>query len=187
MDYFTKSIVGYAERKYQFSKFELAKLKYMLEILFLNIVETIVIGAFFIAIGRTAEFFVAIGVLLSIRNFAGGFHIKRFSLCFVFSAVIFILVILVLPTIDIMTNGAMEVLLLVSLVINIALAPVSKRKSAQAPKKRMIYKCISTAIILGYTLFLLSSEHNPYAAIITWMIFIQTFQLMIGKGMIQHE
>ena len=187
MDYITKAIVGYAEDKYQFSKFELAKLKYMLEMIFLNTVEMVIIGVFFIAIGRMIEFFISAGVLLSVRTFAGGFHIKKFRYCFVFSAVVFILVILVLPMIDITANILMEALLIASIAINIALAPISKRKSGQSPKSRMIFKCISTVILLGYTYFLLSTKQSPYVEIITWTIFIQSFQLIIGKGMIIYE
>lgn len=187
MDYITKGILSYAEERYQFSKFELAKLKYMLEVIFLNTVEMVIIGAFFIAIGRAMEFFVSAGVLFSVRSFAGGFHIKKFRYCFVFTAVVFIFVILILPMIDITSTGLMEVLLFTSLAINAALAPVSKRKSGQSPKSRMIYKSISTAIILGYTVFLLNAKQSPYVEIITWTIFIQSTQLMIGKGMIMYE
>jgi len=187
VDYITKAIVGYAERKYQFSTFELAKLKYVLEIIFLNTAEMVIIGAFFVAIGMATEFLVSAGVLFSVRTFAGGFHIKKFRYCFVFTAVVFVLIILVLPMIHITTNWLMEALLMASIVINIALAPVSKRKSGQSPKSRMIFKCISTVILLGYTVFLLNAKQSPYAEIITWTIFIQSFQLIIGKGMITNE
>jgi len=187
MDYFTQVILGYAERNYQFSKFELAKLKYMLEVIILNTAEMIIIGAFFIAIGRAPEFFISAGVLFSVRSFAGGFHIKKFRYCFVFTAVVFVSVILILPMIDITTTGIMEILLVASIVINIALAPVSKRKSGQSPKSKMIFKCISTTIILGFSFLILSAKESPYAVISTWTIFIQSFQLMIGKGMILYE
>jgi len=187
VDYITKAIVGYAERKYQFSTFELAKLKYVLEVIFLNTAEMVIIGAFFVAIGMATEFLVSAGVLFSVRTFAGGFHIKKFRYCFVFTAVVFVLIILVLPMIHITTNWLMEALLMASIVINIALAPVSKRKSGQSPKSRMIFKCISTVILLGYTVFLLNAKQSLYAEIITWTIFIQSFQLIIGKGMITNE
>jgi len=187
MDYITKAIIGYAEKHYKFSKFELAKLKYMLEVIILNIGELIIIGAFFIAIGRAVEFFVAAGVLISVRTFAGGFHLRNFFYCFVFTAAAFVFAILILPSVDIMTNGLMEALLVASIVINIILAPVSKRKSGQSPKSRMLFKCISTIILLGYTYFLINTRQSPYAEIITWTLVIQSLQLIIGKGMILYE
>ena len=186
MDYITKAIVGYAEKNYKFSKFELAKLKYMLEVIILNIAEIVIIGAFFMAIGRRVEFFIALGVLMSTRTFAGGFHLKSFLHCFILTAVVFVSTILILPSIDIMTNSLMEVLLIITIVINVALAPVSKRKSGQSPQSRMAFKCVSTVILLMYALFLLNTE-SPYAEIITWTLVLQSLQLIIGKGMILYE
>jgi len=187
MDYITKTIISYAEQNYEFSKFELAKLKYMLETVVLNIAEMVIIGAFFIAIGRAMEFFVALGVLISTRSFAGGFHLKNFLYCFIFTAAVFVSTILILPTIDIMTNGLMEVLLIIAILINIAMAPVSKRKSGQSPKSRMMFKCISTIILLMYIFFLLNTRQSPYAEIITWTLVFQSLQLIIGKGMILYD
>jgi len=179
-------MLNYAEQNFQFSRFELAKLKYMLELIILNIGEMLLFAVIFIFLGRGTEFLVASIVLLSVRSFAGGFHLAKFRYCVLLSFIIFWAVIMVLPAIDI-TQGLMEILLIISIVINVVLAPVSKRKSGQSPKSRAIFKCLSTAIILVYAILLLRFRESPFVAIAMWTIFIQSIQLIIGKVLIANE
>jgi len=81
----------------------------------------------------------------------------------------------------------MEALLLVTITINIALAPVSKRNYAHSAKSNLVFKAVSTILLLIYSLWLLSDRGNPYASIVTWTLFIQSAQLIIGKVMITNE
>ena len=179
-------IVKYAEQNSQFSRFELAKLKYMLEMIFLNVGELLLLFGIFTFLGKMTEFFVAAAVLLSVRSFAGGFHLAKFRYCVILSVAIFWAIIMILPAIDI-TQGLMEALLLISILINLLLAPVSKRNYAQLPKNRLIFKCISTVILLIYAFFILRYRDSPYAVISTWTIFFQSFQLIVGRGLILYE
>jgi len=156
----------------------------MFELVLLNTMEFVAIALFFAYIGRTTEFLIAAGVLLSVRTFSGGFHLKKFRYCFVLTFAIFVAVILVLPDVS-NTFALMETLLLVSILLTVALAPVSKRKSAA--KNNLIFKVISTAVILVYSFWLLTARDNPYASIVTWTILFQSVQLIIGKVMILHE
>lgn len=187
MDFIVNKIVDKAEENYDFSRFELAKLKYMLEVIILNTGEFILFLGVFAYLGKVAELFVATGVLLSVRTFAGGFHFVKFRYCVIVSLAALWLVIMVLPVIDLTNNGLLEVLLVISLLINIALAPVSKRKSGQTPKVRYIFKGISTAIMLAISYFILNYQDSPFASIAVWILFFQSVQLIIGKGMITNE
>ncbi|MCL2852565.1 MAG: accessory gene regulator B family protein [Defluviitaleaceae bacterium] len=175
-------MVGYAEANMELSRYDSAKLRFMLEVIYLLVVQLSVYAAFFAAIGRLTEFAVAMGVLMSIRPFSGGLHFKKYRYCFVLSFAILAAVILVLP--DISNTFAMESLLVATILLNIALSPVSKRNAAHSAKSNFIFKVVSTVILLAYSAFLLTTRDNPYVSIVTWMLFIQSAQLIIGKMML---
>ncbi|MCL2398766.1 MAG: accessory gene regulator B family protein [Defluviitaleaceae bacterium] len=186
MELVVGKLVRYAEANMELSKYDAAKLRYMLEVIFLNTMEFVLFAIFFAYIGRMTEFLIVIGVLMSVRLFSGGFHFKKYRYCVILSFAIFAAVILVLPDVSVM-HGMMEALLLLSILLNIALAPVSKRNFAHSKKSNLVMKAISTAIFLVYAVRLLSARDNPYASIITWMLFIQAVQLIIGKILILRE
>jgi len=186
LGYIIGKIVDYADQNYEFSRFSLAKLKFMLELIFWNAAEFLLFAVVFLCLGKGTEFFVSAGVLMGIRIFSGGFHLKNFTYCVIFSLAFFIMVIMVLPAVDI-TNGLMEILLAASVLIVAVLAPVSKRNTAHSLKSMYIFKFISIVIALIYTVWLLYNKNSPYAAICTWTIFMQSFQLIIGKGLLLYE
>jgi len=154
----------------------------MFELIFLNVAEFIIIAIFFAFIGRTTEFLVSAGVLLSVRLFSGGFHLKKFRYCFILTFVIFVAVILVLPDIS-NIYIVMEVLLLISVLLTAVLAPVSKRNAAHTIKNNLTLKAVSVVILLAHSFWILSIRVDPYASIATWMVFVQSVQLLIGKGL----
>jgi len=178
-------LVNFAEANRELSRYDVAKLRFMLEVIFLNTMEFVFFAVIFAAIGRMTEFLIVVGVLMSVRIFSGGFHFKKYRYCVILSGAVFGLVILVLPDISRMI-GVMEALLAVSILLNIALAPVSKRNVAHPAKNNFIIKMISTAILLIYTFLLLNARDNPYVSMITWMLFIQAVQLIVGKVLILH-
>jgi len=152
----------------------------MFELIFMNAMEFVFIVAFFALIGRTTEFLVSAGVLISVRTFSGGFHFKKFRYCFMLTFAIFAVVILLLPDIS-NTYPLMEVLLLVSVFLTAGLAPVSKRNSAHPAKNNLALKIVSTTIVLAYSIWLLTARDNPFASVVTWIIFLQSVQLVVGK------
>jgi len=158
----------------------------MFELIFMNVAEFVVIALFFAFIGRITEFLVSAGVLLSIRLFSGGFHLKKFRYCFILTFSIFVFVILLLPNIY-NIYIIMEVLLLISGLLIIILAPVSKRNVAHTKRNNLILKIFSVAILLAHSFWIINQKDGVYASIATWMIFIQSIQLIIGRGLIQYE
>lgn len=180
MGYIINRLVNYADRNIELSRFELAKLKYMLEVVFWNAAELILFILVFLYLGKIVEFFISFGVLMSIRLFAGGFHLKSMYHCAIVSLAALMAIIIFLPLIDI-SNGLMDALLLSSILITAILAPINKRLKRHSPKVKYRFKFISTAAVITYTILLLSNRTIPYADIITWTIFIQSFQLIIAK------
>jgi len=176
-------LVGYAESNMELSRYDAAKLRFMLEIIFLNLSELILFIVIFAAIGRLTEFFVAVGALMSVRIFSGGFHFKKYRYCVILTGTILAAAILVLPDVSQM-NGVLEGLIFVTILLNIVLAPVSKRNAAHSRKSNIRMKVISTLILFVYALWLLGSRDNLYVSIVAWMLFIQAVQLIIGKVLI---
>jgi len=158
----------------------------MLEVIFLNTGEFILFLVIFGFLGKMTEFFVATGILMGLRTFAGGFHLEKFRYCVILSLAIFWAVIMISPTIDI-TQGILEILLGLSLLINIIFAPVSKRRSGQSPKAKLLFKGISTVIVLVFSYFILKHQNSPLASIAAWTIFIQSVQLIIGKVLLTKD
>jgi len=186
MNFVLDKLVNHAETNLELSKFEAAKLRFMFESIFMNVVEFIVIAIFFAFLGRFTGFLIAVAVLVSVRSFSGGFHLKKFRYCFVLTSAIFVLGVLILP--DISSTGILiEVLLLASVVLTAILAPVSRRNSAHTSKNNLIIKVVSVAIVLAHCIWILIIRNDPYASIATWMIFIQGVQLVIGRVMLQRE
>lgn len=183
MKFILDKLMGYAEANMELSRYDAAKLRFMLELILLNTTMLTSFAVFFLFIGRAAEFFIVTGVLVSVRWFCGGFHFKKYRYCVALSFALFAAVILLLPDIS-GVYGVMEGLLAISILINMALAPVSKRNAAHSAKSNLMFKIISTIIFLGYTVFLLLARDNPYASMITWMLFIVAVQLIVGKVMI---
>jgi len=178
-------LIKYAEANMELSKYDVAKLRFMLEVIFLNTMEFFLYFVIFAYIGKLVEYLIAFGVLMSVRIFSGGFHFKKYRYCVIVSFIVFAAVILVLPDVSRM-HGVMEGLLLISLLLNIALAPVSKRNVRHSARSNCKVKMTSTIILLGYIVFLLVARGNPYASIITWILFIQAVQLIIGKAVILY-
>jgi len=168
------------------TKFELAKLRFMLEVILFNTAEILAIFIFFAIIGKIPEFFVTAIVLTSIRLPTGGFHFRKYIYCFILSFVIFALIILVLPNIT-HIFGLMEVMLLTTLITTFALAPVSKRNSAHPEKDNFKMKIIATVIVLFYSVLLLFLRDNPFASIVVWTLFFQAMQLIPGKLMLVYR
>jgi len=140
----------YAEANLELIRFESAKLRFMFKVIFLNTMELALIAIFFDYIGRMAEFLVSAGVLMSFRMFSGGFHFKKFRYCTMLKFSIFAAVILILPDVS-GTYAVMETLLLVSLLLTIALAPVSKCNVAHTAKNNRRFKIISADVLLAYS------------------------------------
>jgi len=157
----------------------------MFEVVFLNTMEFVFLAMFFAYIGRMAEFLVSAGILVSLRPFSGGFHFKKFRYCFILTFAVFALVILVLPDIS-NTSGLMEALLLVSILLTVVLAPVSKRNVAHTTRNNFKFKIVSAVIMLAYSAWMITVRDNPYVSIVAWMLFLQSIQLIIGKVMILH-
>ena len=172
--------MGYADANMTVTKFELAKLRFMLEVIFYNTAEILAIFIFFAIIGKIPEFLVLAIVLTSIRILTGGFHFRKYRYCFILSFAIFVLIILILPSIT-HIFGLMEVMLLATLIITFLLAPVSKRNSAHPEKNNFRMKIIATIIVLIYSVLLLFLRDNPFASIVVWTLFLQAFQLIPGK------
>ena len=186
LNFFVGKLMNYAEANLEMSRFEAAKLRFMLEVIFLMVVDYIIIGTFFLLLGLFTEFVVITVVLMSLRTLAGGLHVKNYVLCFFITLAVYISAIMILPDIS-GTRGVLEALLAVSILLNISFAPVSKRNSAHSPRSNLIFKLLSTAVIAAYAVFVLVARDNPYVSMIVWLIFFQSLQLIVGKVAIRRE
>ena len=186
MNYVIGRLMVYAEANLDITKFESAKLRFMLEVIFLFIAQLVTYTIFFAYIGKLTEFLILAVVMMCIRPFSSGLHFKNFMYCFILTFAILAAIILVLPDVS-STYAVMEAMLLTTVILNVALAPVSKRNSAHSAKSNFYFKILSTMILLVFSFLLLNARDNPYASIIVWMLFIQSVQLIIGKLKIQYD
>ena len=180
MKFIIDRLVRYAEENMTVTKFELAKLRFMLEVIFYNTAEILVIFIFFAIIGKIPEFLVSAIVLVSVRVFTGGFHFRKYRYCFLLSFAVFALIILVLPNVT-HIFGIMEGMLLATLIIIFAIAPVSKRNAAHPEERNFRMKIIAIVITLIYSVLLFFLRDHSFASIVVWALFLQAIQLIPGK------
>jgi len=186
LNYVVSRLVAYGEANMELTPYDSAKLRFMLELVFLSVVQFAIYATLSVVIGKTTEFFIILAVLTTTRTFSGGLHLKSYIRCFIFTTTMFFALLFLLPDV----NGApfmLEGLLAATVLLNLVLAPVSRRAPAHSDKSNLFFKYFSTAILIVYAVFLLNFRDSHHTSLITWVLFMQSIQLVLGKMLISHE
>jgi len=143
-------------------------------------VKLIIIGLLFSLYGNEKEFFFSLALLLPLRAFSGGMHMKTNIGCFIISLIFLMIPIKVLPTLSLNTAEYFFVFL-VSIVAIIFFSPVASYKRPintvsrrNALKRRTLY-CISIESIALIVLWLFAIK--DYFVIGVWVVVLHAIQL----------
>lgn len=121
----------------------------------INMVTTLFIGFVFGAFVENICFFIAYKVL---REYSGGLHSSKFSICFLISAVSNIAILIAIKMFEFYPNYYLAIILeVVSFLIVISFAPIANKNKPITEKERRIYKlvvCVVSLILVGISIIL---------------------------------
>ena len=167
--------------KATFSPYEIQLLHYMYLCFFYEWSKFILMLVFFTLFHMQKDFIVEVIILLSIRNFFGGLHFKKYCSCFLFTF-IFISSGLLLSRFYIIGSSFQIFILVVALLTSYFIKPiVSSNRTALSQKQQQIYHTCGMAILLLYLLLFITLKTFPYSNICFWIIVLQTLQLIVAK------
>jgi len=160
------------------------KVKYGIEIVRTEFSKAIVFMIFFALFGKLPAFLFTLVVLAPLRCFTGGMHLQTKFGCFLFSFVILLSAIMLLPHLPI-APFIYYLILLYSSTIIFLLSPVFTKKRPVKTKERYLYlrkksvlfSFLCTGLVVGVSLTGLSELFISG----TWIITIQAIQLVIAK------
>lgn len=121
-----------------------------------HILTTIVIGVCFNLVFESVLFYLS---FIAIRKFAGGYHSKTPAMCYVFSIIMTVSVLILLKVLVMYNNLYLQIFTfmcgILSVIVVIILSPLDNENNLLGDKEKHIYKIIS--IINTCVLFIIAS------------------------------
>lgn len=165
----------------KFTSTELAKIKYFYLCLLHEGSKFLIMWMLFSFMGRSQEYFIALFVLLSIRNTSGGIHLNRYLSCLAFT-LSFLLGAILLSNVYAPTTIVQNIVLLVSVPVAFYIGPVtSKNRPPLTTKQAITSKWITCGVLLLYLLLFFCKETFIYRNLCFWVIVFQIAQLIVAK------
>lgn len=167
--------------KTRLTQLELARLKYVFICLLSEGSKFIIMYTIFYLLQLKTEYCIAVFVLLSVRNFSGGIHLKHYISCLLFtfsffSGVIYCSKILLIP------EMIQCILLFCTALALFIIGPITSDNRPELTQKQMrIYKSIGSFVLIIYALIFLCMKTFPYQNLIFWVIVFQILQLAAAK------
>lgn len=167
------------QKYHGYSDLEIKRIQYALKVIFGDISKLCILFLFFFAIGKTAEYWTSVFVLLTIRSFSGGIHMKHYWSCLLFSFLVFYVSACLLPMIP-LPSYMIPLVICACDIIMYMIGPIPSTYrpviSEQAWKK---FRLKTLVIITAYGLLALLFPYFRYFDIVVWTIVVQTLQLII--------
>jgi accessory gene regulator B len=161
-----------------------AKIQYGLSVILSEGFKIIFLVVFFNMINHEKYFYFSLVILLTIRIFSGGVHVKSALNCLLLTTLLFIFTSVLAPLIPSLHRAYYLLVGLASLVILIFRAPIcSVRRPIKDTKKKLQYKFMSTSAAVIWTIVLLCFAIPPYINCGFSTIFAQSIQLLLVKKM----
>lgn len=154
------------------------KMEYGLAVLKNEGIKLILLSSLYLILGMEGIFIFCAAVLIPLRLFSGGLHMKTNVGCFLFSFIFFLLAIVVLPKLLLSKNVYRWLLIISGFVVcllppvAVSSKPIVSRKKSIRCKMRAILYCI----ILVATLFLIEGFSRLYFCGV-WTLSLQALQL----------
>jgi accessory gene regulator B len=162
----------------------LVKIKYGLEILRNEVTKFVILIIAFYISGYLLQFLFATSILLPLRSFAGGLHMRTNIGCFLCSLIVFLLQINILPMLSVSTPILFVILIISSFIVAYT-APIPNKKRPIKTKRRYhTLKIISMVAIVAVDAILMSlfcADHEVFFIIGIWVVVLQALQMLIAR------
>lgn len=166
------------QKKYDFTDYQIAQLKYTFTILFSELSKFVMIA--FLFRNHFAMYLYAAVLLGILRPSSGGLHAKTYWGCLLMSFLFFYTSICLLPQIEI-SKLLMCIMILGCMIAVYLVGPVEsvyRKPPTDSMKKRLVAQSL-TIILIHLILFCLYD--SEILAVGSWIIILQTIQLTIAK------
>ena len=166
------------QKKYDFTDYQIAQLKYTLTVLFSEISKFVIMA--FLFRNHIAMYLYAALLLGVLRISTGGLHAKTYWGCLFMSFLFFCVSIYLLPQIEI-TKMWMAVLIIGCAAAIGLVGPVEseyRKPPSDSMKKRLVAQSL---IIILIHLILFCLNDSEILTVGSWIIFLQVAQLTIAK------
>ena len=156
------------------------KIRYALEIIRNEAVKLIILGVLFAVLGSGMEYIFSMVLLLPLRMFSGGMHMKTNIGCFIYSLVFCMLTIILLPMAPI-NQAVLFSLFAVSIAVMAMLSPVAsykrpiKTEARRFTLQKKAWICLSIESVVLIIIWHLGLQE--YFVIGVWVVTLQALQL----------
>lgn len=166
------------QKKYDFTDYQIAQLKYTFTILFSELSKFVIISFFFY--DRFALYIYAAVLLGILRISTGGLHAKTYWGCLFMSLMFFCASIYLLPQIGISRIWMTVIILGCAAAIGLVgpVESVYRKPPTDSMKKRLVAQSLITVFI---HLILFCLYNNEMLIVGSWVIMLQTVQLVVAK------
>lgn len=171
----------YLKETFGYSDKEAGRIYYVFQSIASEVSKLLIMGIFFLYIGKFDVYLVAALLLCFLRTNTGGMHLKHYSTCLAMSFCILATGICILP--EIPATKLMQIIVLgICAVCNYYLSPIVS-EYRPIPNGLLIKKSKRKAAlyITLYILLLYIIPVNPYTTVGFWIIVLQTLQLFVAK------
>jgi accessory gene regulator B len=159
-----------------------AKIQYGLTVILNEGFKIISLLLFFNIIHNQNFFYFSLLILLSMRVFSGGVHVKGALNCLILTLLIFIFTCVLAPLMTELPAAYYAAAGIISLVIVLVRAPIcTVRRPIKDNKKKLHYKLIAALSVILWTTILLLMESVPYINCGFSTILAQNIQLLLVK------
>lgn len=175
---------AHIQKKYGFTDYQIAQLKYTFTIISSELSKFVLL--FLLFRNRSGTYLYAAVLLSVLRLSTGGLHAKTYWGCFLMSFTFFLLSISLLPCLYV-PKRVMLLLLIVCMAAIGCIGPVASIFRTQPEgrtKKRLI---VQSLVIVSIHLVLLCVFDSRLLTVGSWIIILQTCQLIITKFFVHKE
>lgn len=174
--------ITYAICTQEYNTLDRARIQYALNILLCEGFKLVALFVVFSLIGRLDYFTLSLIILISIRSFAGGVHVKGNVHCLFLSTLLFICTCVIAPSlksIGIVHYASATILSIIPLALN---APVSSvTRPIRSGKKRLYFKIAAISFSVLWTVVLFTFFSDTYSKCGFVTIILQNIQLIFVK------
>lgn len=165
---------------YDFTDYEMQKINYTLSVFKCEFSKILILGAAFALFGIFPEFMVLLVMLVPVRRYSGGIHFRHYSSCFIFTALFFILPVLLGSVV--LPFPLQPAILGISIAVTYITGPVTApNRPPLEYKMYRKFRLISTGLVLAWSMIIAFAGAFPFRNICFWMIALQTIQLICAK------
>lgn len=168
------------QSEYQYTDFEIAQIRYGVQIVLSESSKLLFLFLFFGMIGKSLELLITLAVLFPLRITCGGIHCKHYWSCFSITF-FFIMLCIALPQWGYPGTTTAMAVLFICMLLHYHYAPITSIFRPELTHKKIYeskLKSFGYILIDSSVVFLI--EMNPYAAVVFWTIVLQTAQLIIA-------